>query len=73
MHILLTMALRWQPPHVSGAYALLLATNPNWTVVEAKNALMESVDLEDALEGKCLTGGRLNIFKASHRSLPVKN
>ena len=51
-------------PHVSGAYALLLASNPNWTVVEAKNALMESVDLEDALEGKCVTGGRLNIFKA---------
>ena len=57
-------------PHVSGAYALLLATNPNWTVVEAKNALMESVDLEDALEGKCLTGGRLNIFKASSSEPP---
>ena len=32
-------------PHVSGAYALLIASNPDWTVIEAKNALMNSVDL----------------------------
>ena len=59
-------------PHVSGAYALLLASNPNWTVVEAKNALMESVDLEDALKGKCVTGNKC-LTKQVQRGLPVKN
>jgi len=32
-------------PHVSGAYALLLASNPNWTVVEAKNAVAEPIKI----------------------------
>ena len=59
-------------PHVSGAYALLIASNPDWTVIEAKNALMNSVDLEDGLKSKCVSGGRLNIFQANSEEPPTE-
>ena len=49
-------------PHVSGAYATILASNPTWTVIEVKNALLNSVDPEQGLANKCVTGGRLNLF-----------
>ena len=57
-------------PHVSGAYALLLASNPSWTFKEVKKALMSSVDLEKSLASKCVSGGRLNIFRAISKKTP---
>ncbi|NJD53113.1 MAG: hypothetical protein FIB07_09635 [Candidatus Methanoperedens sp.] len=51
-------------PHVSGASALLKALNPSLTHLEIKNILMNSVDPLPSLNGKTVTGGRLNIQKA---------
>jgi subtilisin family serine protease len=51
-------------PHVSGAAALLLAAFPSMKAKDLKEVLMESVDKVSSLEGKVVTGGRLNIAKA---------
>jgi subtilisin family serine protease len=51
-------------PHVSGAYALILAANPKWKSTQVKLALMEGTDKETLMENKCATGGRLNINMA---------
>ena len=60
-------------PHVAGAYALLLSANPEWKSTQVKNALLDSVDPEDSLLEKCLTGGRLNIYKALSNEPPQEN
>jgi subtilisin family serine protease len=51
-------------PHVAGAYALLLSSNPTWKVTQVKDALMKAVDPESGLKEKCVTGGRLNVYQA---------
>ena len=51
-------------PHVSGAAALLWADNPTLTSQEVKEILLSNVDLIPALNGKSVTGGRLNVFNA---------
>lgn len=51
-------------PHVAGAAALLWSRNPTWTSKQVKAALMSSVDPIQALQGKMVTGGRLNLIKA---------
>ncbi|BAY27877.1 putative peptidase [Calothrix sp. NIES-2100] len=51
-------------PQVAGAAALLLAANPNLTVLELRYALLSTVDKLDSLQGKTVTGGSLNVFKA---------
>ena len=48
-------------PHVAGAAALLLSVNPD---ADIKPLLMDNVDVISKLQTKCVTGGRLNIFKA---------
>jgi subtilisin family serine protease len=51
-------------PHVAGAAALLWAKNPSWTYQQVKQALMSSVDVIPALQGKTVSGGRINVAKA---------
>ncbi|MEG4278409.1 FG-GAP-like repeat-containing protein [Microcoleus sp. MON1_C1] len=51
-------------PHVAGAAALLLAQNPSLTVTELKNILMTTTDPLPSLQGKTVSGGRLNLRKA---------
>lgn len=51
-------------PIVAGVAALLLAYNPNLTTKQLKEAILNSVDKVPGLEGKVLTGGRLNARKA---------
>jgi subtilisin family serine protease len=51
-------------PHVAGAYALVQSLNPDWTCKQIKEALMNSTDAETGLKERCVTGGRLNVFKA---------
>ena len=51
-------------PHVSGVVGLLAAYNPQATAAEIKSALMDSVDVIPAMQNRCVTGGRLNAFKA---------
>ena len=51
-------------PHVSGAAALLLSANPNLTVSQLRALLMFNGDAISALQGKSLTGRRLNVFNS---------
>ncbi len=51
-------------PHVSGVAALLLAQAPGLSVTELKAKLLGSVDPLPSLQGKMVTGGRLNAAKA---------
>jgi subtilisin family serine protease/alpha-tubulin suppressor-like RCC1 family protein/uncharacterized membrane protein len=51
-------------PHVAGAYALVQSLNSDWTCKQIKETLMNSTDAESSLKDRCVTGGRLNAFKA---------
>jgi len=48
-------------PHVTGAVAMLMASNPDASLSEIKAAILDGVDLVDSLSGKSVTGGRLNL------------
>ena len=48
-------------PHVSGGAALYAASHPGATAAEIKNAIMTSAVPTASLNGKCVTGGRLNV------------
>lgn len=49
-------------PHVSGALALIFGRFPAINAASAKALLLHFVDLVPSLNGKVLTGGRLNAF-----------
>jgi subtilisin family serine protease len=51
-------------PHVAGAAALLLAANSNLTVNQLRALLAFNGDSVAALQGKTLSGRRLNVFKS---------
>ena len=51
-------------PHVAGAAALLWSTNPQLSSKEVKAALLAGVDKIPSMEGKTMTGGRLNIARS---------
>ncbi len=51
-------------PQVTGAAALLCAQNPNLNVNQLRALLSFNGDLVPALQGKTLTGRRLNVFKS---------
>jgi len=51
-------------PHVTGVAALLKNRNPNATGMSIKEAILNSVDPIDSMQGKCLSNGRLNALKA---------
>jgi subtilisin family serine protease len=51
-------------PHVAGVASLIWSEYPDLTVSEVKNKILGSVDPIAALNGKSVTGGRLNAFKA---------
>lgn len=55
-------------PHVSGTIGLLAAIFPNDTALQRKTRILDYVDAVPALVGKCVTGGRLNAFKAAQSS-----
>ena len=48
---------------VSGALALLLAEEPDWTVTELRGRLLAAVDKVTTLSTRCATGGRLDLAK----------
>ncbi|MBA3322198.1 MAG: S8 family serine peptidase [Pyrinomonadaceae bacterium] len=51
-------------PEVSGIAALVLATDENLTVEELRERLMNSVDKLDSLQGRTVSGGRINARRA---------
>ncbi|MBY0385414.1 S8 family serine peptidase, partial [bacterium] len=48
-------------PHVSGAAALYWSKNPQASLMEVKNAILKSAAPISALNGKVVTGGKLNV------------
>jgi subtilisin family serine protease len=54
-------------PFVSGVAAMLWAERPDATVSQIKQAILESVDSVASLNGRVITGGRLNAYKALQR------
>ena len=57
-------------PQVAGAAALLLAKNPTLSAVQLKNALTSTVVRMPSLEGKVVTGGRVDV-NAALASVPA--
>lgn len=51
-------------PHVAGACALLWENHPDRTYTEIKEAILNTVDANADLNGKCVTNGRLNLYEA---------
>ena len=51
-------------PHVAGVVALMRSSRPDWSFLEIREKLLESLDAIPALDGKTVTGGRLNAAKA---------
>ena len=51
-------------PHVTGVAALVEAQNPDLDTAGIKNRILESVDKKASLEGKTVSGGRLNAGRA---------
>ena len=50
-------------PHVTGAVALFAASRPNATARRIKNKILNSTLRTPALQGKTVTGGRLNLSR----------
>ena len=51
-------------PHVAGVAALIYAKYPCMTANKVKSAIMEGVDKLESLNDLCVTGGKLNAYKA---------
>ncbi|MFM9904926.1 MAG: S8 family serine peptidase [Pyrinomonadaceae bacterium] len=51
-------------PYVSGVAALIIANEPSISMEKLRARLLNSVDKVDALNGKIVSGGRLNAAKA---------
>lgn len=58
-------------PHVAGAAALLWSVNPELTTAEMKAILMDSGDSLAALEGKTVSGKRINLANAMVEADPT--
>jgi len=48
-------------PHVTGAAALYLSTHSGASVTQIINAIKGAATSTTSLNGKCVTGGRLNV------------
>jgi subtilisin family serine protease len=51
-------------PHVAGVVALVWDLHPTWTYTQVINHVLSTVDPVSALQGKTVTGGRLNAARA---------
>ena len=56
-------------PHVAGLAALILSARPELTAVQVKKIIMDTVDKIPALDGKTVTGGRINARAALEGAL----
>ncbi len=60
-------------PHVAGVAGLIKAQNPNYSHLQIRDALLDTVDTLPSLTGKMVTGGRINAFKAVTYLAPPAN
>lgn len=51
-------------PHVTGALALVRELRPDWTYRQVIDRVLATVDPLGSLQGKTITGGRLNVGRA---------
>ena len=51
-------------PIAAGVVALMIQANPNLKPAQLKQLLLSSVDKKDSLKSYCVSGGRLNAYKA---------
>lgn len=51
-------------PHVSGVAGLLFAQFPTWTHLQVRERLLSTVETSASLQGKIVTGGRVNAQRA---------
>jgi hypothetical protein len=58
-------------PHVTGVVGLLLSVNPNLTVSQIRNAILNNGDVSSKLKGLVSTGSRLNAFNALNSIAPT--
>jgi subtilisin family serine protease len=58
-------------PHVTGVIGLLLAANPDLSMVALRTALLDGTDSVSDLAGRTVTGGRLNAFGALTEVTPL--
>jgi subtilisin family serine protease/outer membrane protein assembly factor BamB len=58
-------------PHVSGAFALVKARYPQLGYRELIDKVLSTVDPLPSLQGKTVTGGRLNLYNALKDNTPV--
>ena len=60
-------------PHVTGTAALIKSLRPEWSVSQIKDAILSTVNPIPALDGKTVTGGRLNAAAAVAAANPVSS
>ena len=60
-------------PAVAGIGALLLSLHNDFTADQIKETILGSVDVLASLQGKVLTGGRVNAYRALTALLPPSN
>lgn len=58
-------------PHVTGAIALYAAANPGATAAGIRAAMLGTAIATPSLQGRTVTGGRLDVFEAMNASPPV--
>ena len=58
-------------PHVTGVVGLLLSINPNLTVAQIRNAILNTGDASPPLKDKVSSGRRLNAFNALNSIAPT--
>jgi subtilisin family serine protease len=51
-------------PHVTGAVALYKSVKPGATAAQVRSAILSSAVATASLNGRTVTGGRLDAFKA---------
>lgn len=57
-------------PLVSGTAALMLSVNPSLTTAQLKSLILSNVDLVSSLANECVSGGKLNTYKAVKAAIP---
>ena len=53
-------------PYVAGVASLIWSKYPDLNAAEVKERILNGVDMKTSFFGKCVTGGRLNAYKALH-------